>query len=82
MGASQALEIIHETTEFIVNKARDQDLIPLFAALSANFAARRAATQTFMQNYDTVSIALWHGLHTSINIDYVSPVLQPLQGST
>ncbi|KJA14359.1 hypothetical protein HYPSUDRAFT_80850 [Hypholoma sublateritium FD-334 SS-4] len=53
MGASQDLEIIHETTEFIVNKARDQDLIPLFAALSANFASRRAATQTFMQNYDT-----------------------------
>lgn len=58
MGASQDLNIIHETTEFIVNKARDQDFVPLFVALSANFAARRAATQTLIKNYDIVSIVL------------------------
>ena len=76
MGASQDLQIIHETTEFIINKARDQDFVPLFVALSANFAARRAATQTLMQNYDTVSTVPGHGpYYTLINIDCVSLVL-------
>lgn len=54
MAATQDLDLIEETTRFITNNARDQDIVDFFVALGKNFKARRPLMNYFKDNYDMV----------------------------
>ena len=47
--------LLEETTNFITNKSRDQDIIYFFAYLASNFKARRTLTKYVETEYDVVS---------------------------
>ncbi|KAF8969809.1 leucyl aminopeptidase [Flammula alnicola] len=61
MGATQDPALLEETTKFITNKARDQDVIYFFGFMGANFKARRLLTKYLQEEYDVVSdvVILW-----------------------
>lgn len=56
LGATQDEKLIDETQEFIMTKARDQDVIYYLAGLAGNSKARRTAADFVMKNYDAVSV--------------------------
>jgi aminopeptidase 2 len=55
MGATEDSALLDETTKFITNKARDQDITYFFGALEGNFKARRKLTKYLQDEYDVVS---------------------------
>jgi len=55
MGATEDPALLDETTKFITNKSRDQDIIYFFGALGLNFVARRKLTKYLQDDYDVVS---------------------------
>ena len=61
MGATEDPELIHKTFQFVINEARDQDVVDFFRGLSANPKTRRLLVQFFKQEYDRVNIygGLW-----------------------
>ncbi|KII88967.1 hypothetical protein PLICRDRAFT_109758 [Plicaturopsis crispa FD-325 SS-3] len=54
MGASEDLEFAKETLDYMVTKARDQDVTSFFVALAINFKTRRLLVKFFMENYDSL----------------------------
>jgi aminopeptidase 2 len=44
--------LLEETTQFITNKSRDQDIVYFFAYLAGNFKARRTLTKYVEDQYD------------------------------
>jgi aminopeptidase 2 len=58
MGVTQDPALLDETTKFITNKARDQDIVYFFGALEGNFKARRKLTKYLQDEYDVVSSTL------------------------
>jgi hypothetical protein len=56
MCATQDPEVLGETIEHILNKARDQDVMHYLNAMQANFKARRRLAQFFKDYYDAVSL--------------------------
>lgn len=54
MGATADSALLDETTKFITNKSRDQDIIYFFGALEVNFKARRKLTKYLQDEYDVV----------------------------
>jgi aminopeptidase 2 len=54
MGATEDPALMQETFEFILSKARDQDLHSFFAGLGANPKARRPLVKFFKDNFETV----------------------------
>lgn len=57
MGASQTDELVEETFDYLLNKARDQNLIYLIAGLRINRKYAKYAIKKFRENYDAVSLA-------------------------
>jgi aminopeptidase 2 len=55
MCATEDPQLLEETCEHILTKARDQDVIYYIAGLAANYKARRQLTRFFKENYDNVS---------------------------
>ena len=55
MGAPQDPPLVEETFDYILNKARDQNLIYFFAGFVDNFAYRRHLSLKFRENYESVS---------------------------
>lgn len=55
MGASRDSQLTKDAFDYIVNKARDQDMIYHFLGMSASPAARRYLIEAFKQHYDLVS---------------------------
>ena len=67
-------KLLEETFEYILTKARDQDVIYFLNSLQANFSSRRKLAEFFEENYDQVSFAqccscvcLRHGFSSSTN---------------
>lgn len=62
MGYSPNLKLIDETLEYIMTKARDQDVVYFFTGLSQN-KDRRILVEFFKKNYDAVrrksQVYLW-----------------------
>lgn len=56
MGATEDPELMQETFQFILSKARDQDVIYFFRGLSVNSKARRPLVHFFKDEYDNVNI--------------------------
>lgn len=56
MGASQDQKLIDETLEYIMKKARDQDVIYFFTGLGDNPKSRRVLVEFFKKHYDTVCL--------------------------
>lgn len=56
MCVPEDIELLIETTRFITNKARDQDIAEFFGCLSTNLKARRLLTKYLEDNYDLVRI--------------------------
>jgi len=56
MGATEDPELLKETFQFMMERARDQDVVYFFRGLGANFTARRPLAQFFKDQYDVVSV--------------------------
>jgi hypothetical protein len=56
MGATEDPELMKETFQFILNRARDQDVVYFFRGLSVNSTARRPVFEFFKNEYDKVSL--------------------------
>jgi aminopeptidase 2 len=56
MGNSRDPKLIDETLEYIVTKARDQDVIYFVSGLSKNPKDRRIAAEFLKKNYDAVGV--------------------------
>ncbi|KAF8232360.1 hypothetical protein L208DRAFT_1272750 [Tricholoma matsutake] len=54
MGATEDPELMQETFQFILSKARDQDVIYFFRGLSVNSKARRPLVHFFKDEYDNL----------------------------
>jgi len=54
MGATEDSALLDETTKFITNKSRDQDIIYFFGGLEGNFTARRKLTKYLQDEYDVL----------------------------
>lgn len=54
LGANPDRKLIDETLEYIMTKARDQDVIYYYRSLATNPKARRIAAEFFKENYDVV----------------------------
>jgi len=52
MGATEDPELMKETFQFILNRARDQDVVYFFRGLSVNSTARRPVFEFFKNEYD------------------------------
>lgn len=57
MGATEDPELLQETFQFILNKARDQDVVYFFRGLAVNPKARRPLVQFFKNEYEKVNIS-------------------------
>jgi aminopeptidase 2 len=57
MGATEDPELMQETFQFILSRARDQDVVYFFRGLSANHKTRRPLVQFFKQEYDGVNFS-------------------------
>lgn len=71
MGAPQDPTLVEETFDYILNKARDQNLIYFFAGFVDNFAYRRHLSLKFRENYESVS-NLIHKMSLSIFFERVA----------
>jgi aminopeptidase 2 len=56
MGATQDPKLAQETLDYILTKARDQDLHSFFRGLQSNIKTRRLLAKFFMEQLDVVSI--------------------------
>jgi aminopeptidase 2 len=56
MGSVEDPELLKETFQFILDKAKDQDMLYFFRDLSTNSKSRRQLTQFFMDQYNVVGI--------------------------
>jgi aminopeptidase 2 len=54
MCATEDPGLMQETFDFMLSKARDQDLIYFFSGLKANPKARRPLAKFFKDNFETV----------------------------
>ena len=54
LGANPDRNLIDETFEYIMTKARDQDVIYYYRGLGDNPKARKLAAEFFKENYDAV----------------------------
>jgi aminopeptidase 2 len=59
MGSTEDPELLKETLQFILDKAKDQDVLYFFRDLSTNPKSRRPLAQFFMNQYDVVGILFW-----------------------
>jgi len=59
MGSTEDPELLKETFQFILDRAKDQDVMYFFRELGANFKSRRLLAQFFKEQYDVVSIRSW-----------------------
>ena len=57
MGATQDAALQDATMQFVMDRARDQDVPNFFGGLAANFKARRPLVEFFEANYDAVRFA-------------------------
>jgi hypothetical protein len=55
MGATQDPKLAEETLDYILTKARDQDLHTFFRGLQSNLKTRRLLANFFMKQLDVVS---------------------------
>ena len=53
-------ELLGETFEYILTKARDQDVVFFLIGLQANFSSKRKLAEFFKENYDQVGSACGH----------------------
>jgi aminopeptidase 2 len=58
MGSTADPALVQETFQFILDKAKDQDVIYFFRELNTNSKARRSLAQFFEDNYDVVSFVV------------------------
>ena len=63
MGATQDAALQDATMQFVMDRARDQDVTYFFSGLAANFKARRPLVALFEDNYDAVRFFLWRWIH-------------------
>lgn len=56
MCDSRDPKLINETLEYIMTKARDQDVLYFFAGLGRNALDRRIVVEFFKNNYDAVRV--------------------------
>jgi aminopeptidase 2 len=56
MGATEDMELLKETFQFILDRARDQDVVYFFRGLSVSSTARRPLFDFVKHEYDRVSI--------------------------
>lgn len=54
LGANPDRRLIDETFEYIMTKARDQDVIYYYGGLGNNPKARKLVAEFFKDNYDAV----------------------------
>jgi aminopeptidase 2 len=54
MGSAADPELLKETFQFILDKAKDQDVLYFFRDLSTNAKSRRLLAQFIMEEYDVV----------------------------
>jgi hypothetical protein len=64
MGQSPDPKLIDETLEYILTKARDQDVVYFFGGLNKNSKDHRIVVEFFKKNYDAVRVHLTH-MHSS-----------------
>ncbi|KAI0318713.1 peptidase family M1-domain-containing protein [Amylostereum chailletii] len=70
LGAPKDKALLEETTDVILTKARNQDIVGFFKGLSSNVEARRMLPNYFEQNYD----ALRERLSGSFMMEYLIPL--------
>jgi aminopeptidase 2 len=58
MGSTEDPALVQATFQFILDKAKDQDVIYFFRELNTNSKARRSLAQFFEDNYDVVSFVV------------------------
>ena len=56
MCDSRDPKLIYETLEYIMTRARDQDVLYFFAGLGRNTLDRRIVVEFFKNNYDAVRV--------------------------
>jgi aminopeptidase 2 len=56
MAAAEHPELLNETFQFILDKAKDQDVLYFSRDLSTNAMARRLLAQFVMKEYDAVGV--------------------------
>lgn len=59
MGSAEDPDLLKETFQFILDKAKDQDVLYFFRELSTNSKARRSLAQFFRDQYAAVGIQPW-----------------------
>ena len=75
LGASPNRKLIDETFEYIMTKARDQDVIYYYGGLGNNSKARRLAAEFFKENYDAVR---QHQVESTTNSDVIHLALRKI----
>ena len=65
MGATQDAALQDATMQFVMDRARDQDVPNFFGGLAANFKARRPLVAFFEANYDLVRFFVWRRAHAT-----------------
>lgn len=56
MAAAEDPELLNETFQFILDKAKDQDVLYFFRGLSTNAKARKLLAQFVMKEYHVVGV--------------------------
>lgn len=56
LGATTDMDLARETFDYLMTKARDQDLFYYFAGLQRNHKTRRFLASAFKEHYQTVRI--------------------------
>jgi aminopeptidase 2 len=56
MGSTEDPGLMQETFQFILSKAKDQDVVHFFQGLSSNFKTRRLLVRFFKDEYNQVNV--------------------------
>ena len=58
MCSTEDTRLMEEVFQYILTKARDQDVVYFFMGLRSNYKARRLLAQFFKDQYDTVGVVV------------------------